>query len=300
MSEEQAKPFIEQAGQSLQGGQFAQAVELLDQAIALQPENSEAFVLRGIALSQMSQPDGATEAFRRAIMLSPYNVKAYFNLSVHYYTIGEKAAAEEMAREAVRIDPKHAGAKDLLARIRSEQAPREAGAGGPLPGTGVGQAEPPGPASAPPGAGPQQPGPGAPLPQQGYYRPGYEQGTVHSMPFVENLGKRWDTIGWTLGGVGTALGIVSFIRSFSQIEQIFRDPEGFMKAGQGMAFMGTGIGDILLQLMVWLMILITFIWFIMEMSDRRGNWLWMLPLVLCCCCGFQAPVVLIYLWKGRD
>src|ERR1019366_2120293 len=65
MANEQAKAFVDQATQSLQNSQFQQALELVDQAIAIEPGASDSHVLRGICLSQLGQPDAATEAFGR-------------------------------------------------------------------------------------------------------------------------------------------------------------------------------------------------------------------------------------------
>lgn len=41
---------------------------------------------------------------------------------------------------------------------------------------------------------------------------------------------------------------------------------------------------------------------ILELADRRGNWLWLLPyiLVCCCTCSLLQPVVqIIYMTMGR-
>ena len=120
MANEQAKAFVDQATQSLQNSQFQQALELVDQAIAIEPGASDSHVLRGICLSQLGQPDAATEALRKAIMLSPYNAKAYYNLAVHQNALGNKKEACELAREAVGVDPRHAAAKQFLAQLETE------------------------------------------------------------------------------------------------------------------------------------------------------------------------------------
>jgi len=120
MANEQAKAFVDQATQSLQNSQFQQALDLVDQAIAIEPGASDSHVLRGICLSQLGQPDAATDAFRKAIMLSPYNAKAYYNLAVHYNALGNKKEAAELAREAVGVDPRHAAAKQFLIQLEAE------------------------------------------------------------------------------------------------------------------------------------------------------------------------------------
>jgi len=345
LSAEQAKQFLDQATQSLQGGQFEQALELAEQAIGLAPENSEAFVLKGIALSQLSRPDESTESFRHAIMLAPYNVKAYFNLAVHYYALGQKVPAEEMAREAVRIEPKHAGARDLLGRLEleklaatQEQNQRPVSPHDPLAGPGAQppfghtpretpgapppQAQPPaqppvvsqpseaGPGpqppdpipppsqapAPPPEARPAAPAPSAPPP--GYYRPGYQQPATHSLTFVENLGKAWDSAGWGLAVFSTIVGIVSLVRFSVLMAQYNWDIFALNKAQQNV--LGMSGGDILLNLIFMFLLLMSFVWLMMELTDRRGNWLWLLPFIICCCCYGYGPVMMIYLWKGRE
>lgn len=302
MADDQVKQFLEQATQSLQSGQFQQALDLADQAVALQ-ESDEAQLLRGVALSQLNQPDSATEAFRRAISLNAHNPKAYYNLAVHYYALGQKNEALEMAREAVRIDSKHAGARDLVTRIEAESAPKsevqparvmddgstqEAGAnadpmGGPMPG----------------GA----PGPQAPYqaPVQGNYaRPGYETSGVHSLQFVANMGKTWDTIAWILIVVMFAIFVLGWVTNFGQIMEVLNNPEAARRMGGFNSFGTMGAFQIILSIVGIIFRLVSLVWMILELTDRRGNWLWLLPYILCCCCNAEWLPLGIYLMAGRQ
>lgn len=336
LSQEQAKQFVDQAVQSIQGGQFAQALELLNQAIELSPEDSDAHVLKGVALSQLKQPEAAVEAFRKAIMLSPYNVKAYFNLAVHYYGIGEKLHAEEMAREAVRVDPRHAGARDLLNRIEGERTPTEVGvrpidtaspqsghvptvapppgthdsgtveapqpvqttspsltpAPGVSPPSGTGMTPPPGSAGPPPGGyvPPPKTDPG------GYYRAGYEQ-PVHSLNFVESMGAGWTRAGWGLAIVGTIIFVISLVTTISMWDTIMSSAN---QPGDLSSMFEGNVVTMVLSLIGWIVQIATLVWMVLELVDRRGNWMWMVPFALCCCCGLQGPVVMIYLLNGRN
>lgn len=339
MSQEQAQQFLDQAIQSIQGGQFAQALELLNQAIELHPEHSEAHVLKGVALSQLKQPEAAVDAFRKAIMLSPYNVKAYYNLAVHYYGVGEKVKAEEMAREAVRVDPRHAGARDLLGRIEGERAPTEVGTkpaepGSPGQGTAVPPVAPPsgvevlGPRphelprqpethavpsqpleSPPPGTATRSPAatsatppggyvpPSTPLPG-GYYRQGYETRQVHSLNFVETMGEGWTRVGWALAIVGTVVFLGSLVATISMWGAIVSNAN---QSGDLPAmFGGNDLLTLILGLVGSFIQIATLVWMILELVDRRGNWLWLIPFLLCCCTGLQGPLVMIYLLKGRE
>lgn len=317
MSQEQVKQFIEQATQSLQSSNFDQAIELLDQAIALDPRESDAFVYKGIALSQLNRPGEAVEAFRQAVMLSPYNAKAYFNLGVHAYAQGDKLLAEEMARETVRIDPKHGGARDMIAKIEAERQPAQASApqapyvgdplSGPQPGLG---SDPMPPGQQPMGAPtmseqPAQPGPQAPYgaPQTptptGYYREGYDARSVSSIAFVRNMGKSWDTVGLSLSAASVLLFLISLGTSIPIYQKAFSDPQAFQQQNQNM-FMAMQGGNMIVSIISMLVSVSLLTWMILDISDKRSNWLWMLPYFLCCCCcGLPGVVSGIYIWKGR-
>lgn len=322
MSQEQVSQFIEEAQQSLQSGQFDSALELIDQAIALDENNSDPYVYRGIALSQLGRPEEATEAFRNAIMHGPYNPKAYFNLAVHYYQLGQAMQAEEMAKETMKIEPNHPGARDLLIRIENERKPAAPQSSiGAFPGDPLAappSSEPPKPVTIDPGAsspsseGPvsqepplqqpyqtQQPyggPPQTPVQPTGYYRPGYDTSGTHSLQFIANMGKGWDTFGWILA-IGTmVVGGIVWASAFSIMAQVFSNPEAF--AGSS-PWMTPGV-SVPLQILDMVGRLVALVWMILELADRRGNWLWILPFVICCCCNLPGVVMAIYLWKGRQ
>ena len=311
MSAEQAKQFLDQATQSLQSGQFQQALELVEQSIALRGDDPEAHILRGIALSQTGQPDTATEAFRKAISQAHNNPKAYYNLAVHLYSRGQKSEALEMAREAVRLDTKHAGARDLVTRIEMEAQP-DSGVRAPRveeplapsgmeppPGTGV--SSPPSPAASPT-PGPGAPGPSAPYqsppsqqqPPGGYHRPGYETGGIHSLQFIANMGSTWFVIGWIIVGLALTIDLVVVFRLVTVWDQVMRsagDPAAAQRISQEM--WGNDALALVLQLASYGATLGGLVWMILELVDRRGPWLWLLPYIVgcCCTCGLLQPVV---------
>lgn len=319
MASEQAQSFIDQATQSIQNSDFKGALEFIEQAIALEPSSSDAYVIKGVALSQTSEADAAVEAFRQAIMLSPYNPKAYFNFGVHYFSIGNKVGAEEMAREAVRIDPRHTGARDLLLRIESERAPEKpissaiegpspySPSRGEAPQSGQPFDQPHRPVSpTPTGSSPHESSPYGTSPygtspEGAYYRPGYESSsTVHSLSFVENLGSSWTTLGYILGAIATAIALFSWGKALIvDFPMMMDNMEAFVQQSQGGIFGGSP-GQMALSMISMLFQLVSLIWIILELTDRRGPWLWMLPFVICCCCSLQGPILLVYLWKGRS
>lgn len=72
------------------------AVELLDRAVAVDPENSLAWTARGYALARLAdRPDAAIESFTRALALDPADVTAAKNVGAMYAKQGTVDAAIE-------------------------------------------------------------------------------------------------------------------------------------------------------------------------------------------------------------
>jgi tetratricopeptide (TPR) repeat protein len=289
MSNDPAREFIEQATQAVQAGQFENAVQLVDRSIALNPSDPDAHILKGVALSRLGRNEEATAELRSAIQLAPSSSKAFYNLSVHYYGIGEMDRALEMSREAVRLDPGHGPARELITRIEGE--------------TGAAHtqqvAPPPGQEQAMQQGVPQQYG--AP-PQPGYYyRPGYDEGVAgpaHSLAWVEKMGKTWTTAGIVVGLLQGVLWVGTLF-SIPKMIQYFQDVMAHPKAKPpplDLGLMSTP-GIQILGVLLTVMILV---WTICDLLDRRGNWLWILPLVVgYCCVGMHWIVYMIYIFAGR-
>lgn len=306
---EQANEFLQQASQALQAGQFEQALDLIDKSIELLPSSSDAHVIRGISLAQLGRSDEATEAFRKGISVNPNNPKAYYNLATHQYQLGQRTEAHAMANEALRLDPGHAAARDLVQRVEQEQeAEREAARAQSAPpaGTGVGPAPaaaPTGPVEPPPSGidGPyaaQSPYSTPPQTPSPYQRPGYEPVSNHAVPFVENLGSKWVTFGWAIVGVSLAIFAISLmITPWNAISEAISDPanaQSIMSQIQG----GSPINT-LLSFVGYALQLSALTWMILDLMDRRGNWVWLVPFIPCCCCGFHWMILPIYILAGR-
>jgi tetratricopeptide (TPR) repeat protein len=311
MSADQAKQFLDQATQSIQGGQPAQALELIRQAIQLNPGNPEAHMLHGIALAQTQQPTQAAEAFREAIRLDPNSAKAHYNLAVHLHSQHERTAALEQAKLALERDPQHAGARDLSARIQAElgTAPSARVAdspapGGPPPVVDPGISEQPPLGQQPPVA--EQPAftgqvpPTGHQPPPSYYRSGYDL-PAHSLAFVEKLGKKWLGIGWALIALHVVIVALNLITSAEELAAL-SSPTAFMQFIESMD-QTAGVADWILAILSLLAILSMITWMILDLVDNRGNFLWLLPFFTCCLCTFgylPAVVVAIYILAGRN
>ena len=274
---EQVQQFLQQATQAIQDGNAYQA-------IALDPANADAFVLRGIVLSQSGNPEGATAAFRQAIALNPQSAKAHYNFGTHQYQLGLRREALMSAEEALRLDPAHASARELVERIRMEVG-------------GVGAMAPPQPRQEVP-TNPYEANPN-------YYRPGYDTPpNVHSLAFVERLGSNWVTIGWVLAGLIILLTIIQWAQQGPILIEFFQamqdnDQAKVQRLSNEMGFGGMTALSLILSLAGMVLNVGGLTWNIMDIADRRGNWLWIVPYVLCCCCGFQGFGLLLYILMGR-
>ena len=294
MAHEQAREFVEQAVQAIQTAQYPQAAELLQRAISLDPDDSEAFILQGVTLSQLRRPNEATDAFRRAIQLSPSNSKAFYNLAVHYFSLNEKERSLEMAREALRVDPGNTQARDLVERLQTEL-----GVG---PSADVPAPPPPAGSSSEQPFGQPAAGYGVPPapPTAGYYRAGYYDYSqpVHSLRFIERMGSWWDGVGWAISGGFFITWLASLLITLPFLQEVFSNPNSpALRNMRGNMFVGP---NPLLSVAYDILVLGIIVWMILDLLDRRGNWLWMLPTTLACCClGINWLIPPIYILFGR-
>jgi len=267
MSQNQVSQFIEQATREVQQGRNADSLETLKRALALDPKNSEALELKGIACSSLGLYDEATDAFRAATVLSPSSPKLLFNYAVHLNGIGSKELALQAARTSAILDPTRSGAVELLRALEKE--------------TGANPTILPDPLlNAPPAEGENDTPPSqvayAPYLRPGYYGDGEE---IQSLRFVERMGKAWYAIGWTLCGLDGMFCVYAIVLAV----RLFSHGAIFIDQGNPIKSMGMGSAGIYIGALGDLGVLALLVWFILELTNRRGNWLWLIPSVLACC-----------------
>lgn len=279
MASDQARNLTQQAAQCLQSGQFSDALEFLDTALALDPNDSEAETLRGVALANLQQPVEATNAFRRAITLAPNSSKAHYNLAAHLKSLGDNEEALAEAREALRFDPANAGARNLVLRLdpnfgASNEPPRTIQVN---PGSALAShwSET---AAASPAEAPRTNG------EAGYVRNPYETQALfrndHRLPWVQKCGQFWPVLGWIL--------TVTSLLSFVWLLVVIGSSIGSLTR------VSPGTGNLQFGLLFWLYLAST-AYMIFDLIDRAGNFLWLLPQILCgFCIGYVTlPVYLV-------
>ncbi len=89
----------------LQRHDDAAALESLDRAIALSPDDHGSHINRGNALRRLGRFDEAADAFDAAIRLSPESEVAHINLGNVRRDIGDDAAALDSYRRALSLEP---------------------------------------------------------------------------------------------------------------------------------------------------------------------------------------------------
>lgn len=264
-SNQPERQFVEEATLAMQGGALDRAVELADQGLAINPANTDALIVKAIALSQLGREQLATETFRQAIASAPQNAKVYYNFAVHLFGLGHRAESAEMCREAVRLDPSNGAARDLLARFEAEAVQPAPQVGMPPVGNPYPMASP-----APNGA------------------------PAHSLKFVQDLGSKWLVIGWIMAVAYLALTVYSYFQIGPMFSQMMAAvSSGDQAAMEQMQAQQNPVRD----LVSYLLFAGILAWSIMDIMDRRNNWWWLVVVIGCCVC---MPLTFpIYLLAGR-
>ncbi len=89
-------------------GDLEEGAAIIDQALALNPNLSLAWLFRGYLMVWQGQPEAGIEHIARAIRLSPHDPDRYHAQSltaVAYFVLGRYAAASEWGERAVRTNP---------------------------------------------------------------------------------------------------------------------------------------------------------------------------------------------------
>lgn len=275
---EQVEQFLTEAAQNIQSGQFSRALELADQAVALDPQSARGYMYRAIALSNMGQGDSASASFERSLNLNPAEYKVAYNFALHLYGLGDRQKALEWAERACTLDPTQAAGVELAERIR-----RELGTSAPPPAM-----QPPAPI---PGTPPAMARPGeAPQPMASYMRSGYDA-PVHANSFIRKNEKIWEATGWFLSVSGAGYFTWSILTLGPAMLRVIQNPESARQLER--------LGSPAMTALGYMLMAAYMVWIGMDISSRRGNWVWLVPGILCSCCGFGWIVLPIYMLAGR-
>jgi adenylate cyclase len=117
-------------------GDFDTAREMVDRAVALNPNSSRAWEQRGWTYVLAGQPEEAIRSFARTIRLSPFHpspLSAFTGMGAALIGLGRFDEAAAAARKAIRQNPPYPVTYRFvaiaLAHLRREPEAREAAAG---------------------------------------------------------------------------------------------------------------------------------------------------------------------------
>ncbi len=96
---------------------FDAALTDLTRAVALDPALYQAHYLRGNALMNSDDGDGAIAEYREAIKLKPKQPRTYFQLALALRSKHDESEEESVLRSLLDIDPQYAMAHSELGRI---------------------------------------------------------------------------------------------------------------------------------------------------------------------------------------
>lgn len=100
----QAINLNNQAKKKMETGNSQGAIKDLNKAINLNPGQSEAYLSRGVAYSQLGMRMAAIANFNKAIEINPENSQAYYYRGDEYLQIGEQKKALLDLNKSIKID----------------------------------------------------------------------------------------------------------------------------------------------------------------------------------------------------
>lgn len=112
-----AAVLYEQGTQARLEQRFDAAIDLLERAVALQPDNTDALVQLGFAYLGAGQPALAEPLFERVLVLADAYEDARFGLAQARFRQGDRATARALAQRVVERQPDYRDAADLLVII---------------------------------------------------------------------------------------------------------------------------------------------------------------------------------------
>ena len=103
------------------------AIEWLEEAVALDPQRVQSWLLLGRLAHLRLLPDRAIECLRRAVELEPTNIEALTELAAMYAETFDSESAAEIARRALELEPEPAERARLEAILAPPPPPEEDG-----------------------------------------------------------------------------------------------------------------------------------------------------------------------------
>ncbi len=120
MTEDNARELMRQADDRLENGRVPEALSLYERVCLLDPNNSEAWMMRGALLGESGQVQPAIEYLQRAVTLDPENTEAHEILGRLLAATGRPAEAARQLEAALDAEPDNAELWSLLTALHGQ------------------------------------------------------------------------------------------------------------------------------------------------------------------------------------
>jgi len=98
--------LIREANVLVSAGNLRKALDVMNEAVGMEPKNSNAYGMRGYVYMKMGKNGEAIKDLTKAIELKPNLARAYFERGLAYSRIGEKEKAIQDYSKAIKLKPK--------------------------------------------------------------------------------------------------------------------------------------------------------------------------------------------------
>ena len=119
--------LLEQADVCARAGQWQETLDLLSQAVVMEPQHTGVVTGQGTCLIKLGHPTEALGYFQRVVDLAPASPEAHNNLGVTYALLQNVPAAESAYKQALDCMADHAPAWKNLAQLYVEAGRIEEG-----------------------------------------------------------------------------------------------------------------------------------------------------------------------------
>ena len=89
-------------------GRFSEAIECYDEALKINPKDSDAWFNKGLSFANLGHFDEAIKCYNEALKIKPQDAEAWYNKAISLYNFGWLDEAIECYDKTIKINPRYA------------------------------------------------------------------------------------------------------------------------------------------------------------------------------------------------
>ncbi len=122
---QQTNELLSKAQKALDENRIQEAIQIATQVIEQEPQNAQAYYLRGLAKYAFSDFSASISDYSQAILLQPNHKEAFYSRGVSYFWLNQNEKAENDFLKALQIDSTDARTYTALGSLYSRMAETE-------------------------------------------------------------------------------------------------------------------------------------------------------------------------------